>query len=182
MLATSDVVQVLVDRPLKVAIVVVVAFVANWLIHRAINRFVRRIQGQPARDALTALVEGETPVDTQPLRMRRAQRAETVAALLRSVASMGIWILALLTVLNQLGIELAPLLAGVSIVGVALSFGAQNLVRDFLAGIFVLLEDQYGVGDMIEVESATGRVEVVSLRSTQLRTCTARCGTCPTAR
>jgi moderate conductance mechanosensitive channel len=169
MLAASDVVHVLVDRPLKVAIVIAVAFVANWIVHRAINRFVRRIQGEPAREALTALVEGQTPTDTQPLRLRRAQRAETVAALLRSVTSIVIWVMAFLTALSQLNLELGPLIAGASIAGVAISFGAQNLVRDFLAGVFVLLEDQYGVGDMIETDAATGRVEVVSLRSTQVR-------------
>ena len=169
MLAASDVVHVLIDRPLKVAIVIAVAFVANWLVHRAIDRFVRRVQGEPAREALTQLIEGQTPTDTQPLRLRRAQRAETVAALLRSLASIVIWVMAFLTALGQLNIELAPLIAGASIAGVALSFGAQNLVRDFLAGIFVMLEDQYGVGDLVEVEAATGRVEAVSLRSTQLR-------------
>jgi small conductance mechanosensitive channel len=168
-LAASDVVHVLIDRPLKVAIVIAVAFVANWLVHRAINRFVRRVQGEPAREALAQLVEGQTPADTQPLRLRRAQRAETVAALLRSVASIVIWVMASLTALSELNIELGPLVAGASIAGVALGFGAQTLVRDFLAGIFVLLEDQYGVGDMIETEAATGRVEVVSLRSTQVR-------------
>jgi small-conductance mechanosensitive channel len=168
-LAASDVVHVLIDRPLKVAIIIAVAFVANWFVHRAINRFVRRVQGEPAREALTALVEGQTPTDTQPLRLRRAQRAETVAALLRSVSSIAIWVMAFLTALSQLNIELGALIAGASIAGVAISFGAQNLIRDFLAGIFVLLEDQYGVGDMIETEGATGRVEVVSLRSTQLR-------------
>jgi small conductance mechanosensitive channel len=77
--------------------------------------------------------------------------------------------MAFLTALGQLSIELGPLIAGASIAGVAISFGAQNLVRDFLSGLFVLLEDQYGVGDMIETEAATGRVEAVSLRSTQLR-------------
>ena len=169
MLAATDVVQILIDRPLKVAIVIAVAFVANFLIHRAINRFVRRVQGEPAREALTQLVEDQTPTDTQPLRLRRAQRAETVGALLRSVASIVIWVMACLPALGQLSIELGPLIAGASIAGVALSFGAQNLVRDFLAGVFVLLEDQYGVGDMIETEAATGRVEAVSLRSTQLR-------------
>jgi moderate conductance mechanosensitive channel len=169
MLAASDVVHVLIDRPLKVAIVIVVAFVANWLVHRAIDRFVRRLQGEPAREALSQLVEGQTPTDTQPLRLRRAQRAETVAALLRSVSSIVIWVMAFLTALSQLSLELGPLIAGASIAGVAFSFGAQNLVRDFLAGVFVLLEDQYGVGDMIETEGATGRVEAVSLRSTQLR-------------
>jgi len=168
-LAASDVVHVLIDRPLKVAIIIAVAFVANWFVHRAINRFVRKVQGEPAREALTALVEGQTPADTQPLRLRRAQRAETVAALLRSVSSIAIWVMAFLTALSQLRIELGALIAGASIAGVAISFGAQNLIRDFLAGIFVLLEDQYGVGDMIETEGPTGRVEAVSLRSTQLR-------------
>ncbi len=120
MLAATDVVHVLIDRPLKVAIVIAVAFAANFVIHRAINRFVRRVQGEPAREALTALVEGQTPADTQPLRLRRAQRAETVAALLRSVSSLVIWVLASLTALGQLNIELAPLLAGASIAGIAL--------------------------------------------------------------
>ena len=169
MLAATDVVHVLVDRPLKVAIVIVVAVIANWLVRRAITRFVSRLQGEPAREALTALREGQTPADTQPLRMRRAQRAETVAALLRSVASMVIWVMAFFTALSQLSIELGPLLAGASIAGVAISFGAQHLVRDFLAGVFVLLEDQYGVGDVIDAGAATGRVEAVTLRSTQVR-------------
>jgi small conductance mechanosensitive channel len=169
MFAATDLVHVLVDRPLKVAVVIVIAFVASRVTRRAITRFVSRVQGEPARQALTALVEGQTPEDTQPLRLRRAQRAETVAALLRSVASLVIWLMAFLTILSQIGIQLGPLIAGASIAGVAISFGAQNLVRDFLAGIFVLLEDQYGVGDLIDAGPATGRVEAVSLRTTQLR-------------
>jgi small-conductance mechanosensitive channel len=169
MLAATDLIHVAVDRPLKVAVVIVIAFVASHLTRRAIRRFVSRVQGEPARQALTALVEGQTPEDTQPLRLRRAQRAETVAALLCSIASMVIWLMAFMTILNQVGIELGPLIAGASIAGVAISFGAQNLVRDFLAGVFVLLEDQYGVGDLVDAGPATGRVEAVSLRSTQLR-------------
>jgi small conductance mechanosensitive channel len=169
LLAATDVVHVLVDRPLKVAIVIAVAVIANWLVRRAITRFVSRVQGEPARQALTALREDQTPADSQPLRLRRAQRTETVAALLRSVASMVIWIMAFLTALSQLSIELGPLIAGASIAGVAISFGAQNLVRDFLAGVFVLLEDQYGVGDVIDAGPATGRVEAVTLRTTELR-------------
>src|SRR4051794_15419478 len=169
MVLAADLLSVVVDRPLKVAIVIAVAFVASRLTRRAIKRFVSRVQGEPARQALNALVEGETPDDTQPLRLRRAQRAETVAALLCSVASMVIWLMAFLTILSQIGIELGPLIAGASIAGVAISFGAQNLVRDFLAGVFVLLEDQYGVGDVVDAGAATGRVEAVTLRSTQLR-------------
>src|SRR2546423_8355577 len=115
MLADTALIHVAVDRPVKVAIVIVVALVASRLTRRAINRFVSRVQGEPARQALTALVEGETPEDTQPLRLRRAQRAETVAALLCSMASMLIWLMAFMTILNQVGIELGPLIAGASI-------------------------------------------------------------------
>src|SRR4051812_40155013 len=66
-------------------------------------------------------------------------------------------------------IDLAPFIAGTSIVGVALGFGAQNIVKDFLAGMFMMLEDQYGVGDVIDFEKATGTVEAVGLRTTRLR-------------
>ena len=75
----------------------------------------------------------------------------------------------MLTILDELGVNLAPLLAGAGIVGVALGFGAQTLVRDFLSGLFMLVEDQYGVGDVIDVGVATGTVEGVSLRTTRLR-------------
>jgi moderate conductance mechanosensitive channel len=169
MLAASDFLHVALARSVKVAVVIVIAIVASWLMKRAITRFVGRMQGESARRALEALREGEVPDDTEPLRLRRAQRAETVAALLSSVASLIIWLMAFMTALSQVGIELGPLIAGASIAGVALSFGAQNIVKDFLSGIFVLLEDQYGVGDVIDAGPATGRVEAVTLRSTQLR-------------
>jgi small conductance mechanosensitive channel len=162
-------VQFLVHRPLKVLILVVLAWVGVRLAHRAITRFVSRLQPEQAREALGMLREGSLPADTAPLRLRRAQRAETVGALLKSAAALVIWVLTVFAVLNQIGINLGALIAGASIVGVAVSFGAQNLVRDFLAGVFVLLEDQYGVGDLIDAGPATGRVEAVSLRSTQLR-------------
>src|SRR4051812_11651979 len=149
-LAANDFIHVALGRPLKVAVVIAIAFVASWLVKRAITRFVSRVQGEPARQALEALREGDVPEDTEPLRLRRAQRAETVAALLSSFASLVIWLMAFLTALSQVGIELGPLIAGASIAGVALSFGAQNIVKDFLAGLFVLLEDQYGVGDLID--------------------------------
>src|SRR6476620_619031 len=88
-------------RPLKVPVVIAIAFVAAWLVKRAITRFVSRLQGEPARQALDALREGEVPEDTEPLRLRRAQRAETVAALLSSVSSLVIWLLAFMTILSQ---------------------------------------------------------------------------------
>jgi small conductance mechanosensitive channel len=139
------------------------------LAHRAITRFVSRLQPEQAREALGILREGSLPDDTAPLRLRRAQRAETVGALLKSAAALVIWVLTVFAVLNQIGINLGALIAGASILGVAVSFGAQNLVRDFLAGVFVLLEDQYGVGDLIDTGAAAGTVEAVTLRITRLR-------------
>ena len=109
------------------------------------------------------------------MRERRRQRAETVGTLLRSATTFLVFGIALVTILGELGINLTPIVASAGIVGVAVGFGAQNLVRDFLTGIFMILEDQYGVGDVIDVGPPTasnpvsGTVEAVSLRITRLR-------------
>jgi small conductance mechanosensitive channel len=100
---------------------------------------------------------------------RRKQRVRALGAILRSAASVTIFSIAGFVVLGDLGINLAPLLASAGVVGVAVGFGAQNLVRDYLSGIFMLVEDQYGVGDVITVGEATGTVENVTLRITRLR-------------
>lgn len=100
--------------------------------------------------------------------VRRAQRAETIGSLLKSVAAVIICALAITTGLQALGWNVAPLLASVSIAGVAIGFGAQQLIRDFIAGIFLTVEDQFGIGDVIQVGTIEGRVEAVSLRITRL--------------
>jgi small conductance mechanosensitive channel len=88
---------------------------------------------------------------------------------LRSAASITIFAIAGTVILGDLGINLAPLLASAGVVGIAIGFGAQNLVRDYLTGIFMLLEDQYGVGDVISIGKVTGTVETMTLRITRLR-------------
>jgi len=100
---------------------------------------------------------------------RRQQRAHALGSILRNAASVTIFAIAVAIGLGDLGVNLAPVLASAGVVGIAVGFGAQNLVRDFLAGIFMLLEDQYGVGDVINIGDATGTVEAVSLRTTRLR-------------
>ena len=100
---------------------------------------------------------------------RRKQRVRALGAILRSAASVTIFSIAGFIVLGDLGINLAPLLASAGVVGVAIGFGAQNLVRDYLSGVFMLVEDQYGVGDVITVGDATGTVENVTLRITRVR-------------
>jgi moderate conductance mechanosensitive channel len=100
---------------------------------------------------------------------RRHQRVRALGSILRSAASITIFAIAGTVILGDLGINLAPLLASAGVVGIAIGFGAQNLVRDYLTGVFMLLEDQYGVGDVISVGDATGTVETMTLRVTRLR-------------
>jgi moderate conductance mechanosensitive channel len=148
-------------------VLLLAAWVANRLVRRAIRRLVSSMseeRGLAALRAPAALARtGEIPS------LRRVQRAETVGALLASVASFAIWTLAALMALGTLGLNLGPLLAGAGIVGVAVGFGSQNLVRDFISGMFMLMEDQYGVGDVVDAGPATGTVEGVGLRTTRLR-------------
>ena len=142
-----------VAKPLTIAIVLVLAIVANRLTTRAIRRFVRGVETAAGPNAAA----------------RVTQRAETIGLVLRSVARIAIFALALTTILGELGVELGPLIAGAGIAGVALGFGAQSLVKDFLSGMFMLIEDQFGVGDVIDAGDAVGTVEAVSLRTTRIR-------------
>ncbi len=100
---------------------------------------------------------------------RAAQRTRTLGSLLRSVSRMVITTVAVLTVLTVLGIPLTPFLASAGVGGIAVAFGAQSLIKDYLSGIFLIIEDQYGVGDILTVNDITGTVEEVSLRVTRLR-------------
>jgi moderate conductance mechanosensitive channel len=164
--------DLLIVRAGKIVLIVVLALLASLIVRRLCRRFVDGLKQEGVRRRLLAL-RARAPralVDTDPgMSLRRIQRAETIGALLRSVGIVTVWVVATFAVLAELGIDAGPLIAGAGILGVALGFGAQNLVRDFLSGIFMLLEDQYGVGDVIDAGPATGNVEAVSLRSTRLR-------------
>jgi small conductance mechanosensitive channel len=142
------------DRPLRILLVIVIAAVLS------------RVLGRLARRAVETMA-GITPV--RRVSARADQRAHTLAAVTGSVVRIVVWTTAGLTILGILGINLGPLIAGASIVGVALGFGAQALVRDFLSGFFILVEDQFGVGDRVNVGGAKGTVEEVTLRVTRMR-------------
>nr|WP_197410634.1 mechanosensitive ion channel domain-containing protein [Arthrobacter sp. EPSL27] len=100
---------------------------------------------------------------------RRVQRAHTIGALLRSVVGVLISVLTSVYVLKSLNVDVAPILTSVGILGIAIGFGAQQLIRDFLAGIFITIEDQYGIGDVIETSEVVGTVEAMNLRITRVR-------------
>ncbi len=182
----AEVVDWAIDRPLRIVLILVVAWVINRIARRLISRFVDRLverthERSPAEGAVDGDVEGDVEgaqaltagglllSRIQEQNERARQRTVTLGAVLRSVATGVIYLLAALLVLGELDINLGPLLAGAGIAGIAFGFGAQSLVRDFLAGIFIVIEDQYGVGDVVDVGEATGTVEEVSLRTTRLR-------------
>ena len=161
----------LVGAPLRILFVIVGALVVNRLLRRAIRRFADRIEGSRASGSLKRLRD-RTPsmfLDTGEVDLRAASRAQTITVVLRSLCTGVIWTLAVMYVLAALGLDLAPMLAGAGVAGVAIGFGAQSLVRDFLSGMFMIIEDQYGVGDIVDVGEATGTVEMVTLRVTRLR-------------
>ena len=168
-----------VDRPLRIILIVVLAWVISRVLQRAVTRFSERLAARqaapqpPSDDEAELFVQLRERVgrlaDTEQQRERASQRALTLGVVLRSVASGIVWFVAALLVLGELEIDLAPLIAGAGIAGIAIGFGAQSMVKDFLAGIFVIIEDQYGVGDVVDVGDATGTVEGVSLRTTQVR-------------
>ena len=162
----------LLGTPLQIVGIVLGAMVVRWLVHRAITRVVTRavdVSKRPEEPKLRKSSRVLAGAAGAFVSERRGQRAETVGSVLRSVATFVIFGLAFVMVLDKLGIPIGPLLASAGVAGVALGFGAQSLVRDFLSGIFMILEDQYGVGDVIDTGSAVGTVEDVSLRVTRLR-------------
>jgi moderate conductance mechanosensitive channel len=157
----------LIGKPLAIAWLVVLALVSRWLLYKLIDRLVRRAQTGVLPDALARgpFAEPEQEVTTS----RRRQRAQTIGTLLKSIVSGVIVAIVIMMGLSEVGVDIAPLIASAGILGVALGFGAQSLVKDFLSGIFMIFEDQYGVGDSVNLGEAAGTVEAVGLRVTRLR-------------
>jgi small conductance mechanosensitive channel len=165
--------ELLLARSLKVAAVVLGAVILNRLVRWLLRRLVRGLEHRYIQQPLESL-RAKTPrallASTDPLpSLRRSQRAEMIGAALANVASVAIWLLAAIGVLQVLGLRLGPLLAGAGIAGLVLSLSAQQMVRDFLSGIAMLMEDQYGPGDVVDAGPAKGVVERVGLRTTRLR-------------
>ena len=135
-------------EPLKIVIIFLIAFVVRFLLIRTSNRLIRQAFGSSDR---------------------RDQRSSTISTVLNTMTSVIIWGTAILMSLTVFGVNIAPLLASAGIAGVALGFGAQTLVKDYISGIFLIFEDQYGIGDVVEIGTVKGRVEAVALRTTRVR-------------
>ncbi|MBT3969616.1 MAG: mechanosensitive ion channel, partial [Actinobacteria bacterium] len=170
-----------VERPLKIILILLVSMVINRVVRRGIDRMVSRLIETREKEQEVAEVESNKMLAVMGNRARRKlqrlaeqgdrsrQRALTLGAVLRGISTGVIYLLGMMIALGELGIDLGPLIAGAGIIGLAVGFGAQDLVANFIAGIFVIIEDQYGVGDWIDVGPASGTVERVTLRTTVLR-------------
>ena len=155
-----------------VVAIVLLALVLRSVLHRAITKVIEQAVTSSVPVTIRPLIGGgeDSVVSGTPLLTeRRRQRTETIGSVLRSVTSIVLFTVAGAMVLSELGFELGPVIASAGIAGVALGFGAQNLVKDYLNGMFMILEDQYGVGDAIDAGEASGIVEAVGLRTTRLR-------------
>lgn len=161
------------DKPLRIVLIIVGAMILRLVLGIAI----RHITDQVAKGTRYRIVPAKDPhtqatqyvPDNLQSNSRQSQRAKTVGSVLRSVSAIVIWTVAIVMIISELGFNIAPVIASAGIAGVALSFGAQSLVKDFLSGIFIVAEDQLGIGDVVDLGEASGTVEAVGLRTTQVR-------------
>ena len=175
----------LIERPIKIGVIIIVALILHWVSRRVINKLAKSsIEKKGTRSNPInkiglpgALSKKQKDKQEKQLRSidksrenRRISRIKTLATVATSAAAIVVWGWAALAILDQVGVNIAPLIASAGVLGVALGFGAQSLVKDFLSGVFMLLEDQYGIGDTIDLgDGVFGDVEEITLRITTVR-------------
>ncbi len=146
----------IIGKPLAILAILLFAVIVRWLASRMIDRVVARAEHAPR------------PGNKHTFN-RRAQRAKSLGSLLKSIMTTVVFGIAIVMALSEVGVNVAPILASAGVLGLAIGFGAQNLVRDFLSGVMMMIEDQYGVGDVVDLGEAVGTVEHVGLRVTRVR-------------
>ncbi|MCA9333047.1 mechanosensitive ion channel family protein [Candidatus Saccharibacteria bacterium] len=147
--------------------------VGTWLDQHLVNVIVIIIMAVVARRLLTIvtvkLLSKTIRPDMYPTTTDRKKRLDTLNSLMTAVVKVTVWVIAIMMIISEVGVNTAPLLASAGIIGVALGFGAQSLVKDFVSGIFIILENQYRVGDVVSIAGVDGAVEAVTIRTTVLR-------------
>jgi small-conductance mechanosensitive channel len=163
-----------VGKPFALLGLALLGLVVRWLLHRLVDRLVQRAEvgmlpGRAGRFPFGQRMNQALARAEAAGASRRVQRAQTMGSLLKSIVTGVVVAVTVTMMLSELGANIGPVIASAGIIGVAIGFGAQSLVKDFLSGIFMIFEDQYGVGDVVDVGEASGTVEAVSLRVTRLR-------------
>ncbi|MDG0976876.1 MAG: mechanosensitive ion channel family protein [Ilumatobacter sp.] len=169
----TQVVDWVLHRPLTILIILAVAWISSRLarryVFRAVEKFVDSDSSAAARRLRQIGIDLPETISGEEPDPRRQARAASIANVVGSTLAVLIWTVATILIIGELGFDLGPFIAGAGIAGVALGFGAQGLVKDCIAGLFMLVEDQYGIGDFVDLGEAIGEVEEVTLRVTRLR-------------
>jgi small-conductance mechanosensitive channel len=154
-------------KPIRIVLLIISAFVLRRVLHRMINRSIRRAVDRPlsSRNQMAQQLIDATTVSA----VRRRQRLEALGSLACSAVTFVIFLVAILMILAEMGFNITTIVAGTSVTAVTLAFGLQSIVKDLVSGIFMLVEDQLGVGDYVDMEKASGVVEAIGLRVTELR-------------
>jgi small-conductance mechanosensitive channel len=154
-------------KPIRIVLLIIAAFVLRRVLHRMINRSIRRAVDRPlsSRNQMAQKLIDATTVSAE----RRKQRLEALGSLAYSAVTFVIFLVAILMILAEMGFNITTIVAGTSVTAVTLAFGLQSIVKDLVSGIFMLVEDQLGVGDYVDMEKASGVVEAIGLRVTELR-------------
>lgn len=161
----------LIAKPIAIILILIVAIIIRALLKRLINRLTTLPENTRGKmpPLLKAMKDKAPRQMSAQLDERRRQRATTIGSVLKSIMSFLVFGIATLVALGEVGIDMAPIITSAGVIGVALGFGAQAIVKDFLSGIFMMVEDQYGVGDWADLGEAAGTIEAVGLRVTTLR-------------
>ena len=157
------------EGAIRIAIIILIALVMRAVLRKIIDRLTSGSKEGKKPGLLKPLRERAPQALGSMVSERREQRAKTIGSVLKSIVTILVFGIAFIQILTELGMNVAPILTSAGILGVAIGFGAQNLVEDFLSGMFMMLEDQYGVGDVVDLGPAIGTVEAVALRTTTIR-------------
>ena len=163
----ENVTELVVFKPLRIVLLIIAAFVLLRVLHRLINRSVRRAIERPfnSRNGMTLKLITATTTSAE----RRKQRLSALGSLALSTVTFVIFAVVILMSLAELGYNITTILAGTTVIAVTVAFGLQSIVKDLVSGVFMLVEDQLGVGDYVDMDMASGVVEAVGLRVTELR-------------
>ena len=157
--------NVIVVKATRITFLVLIAVLARWVVRKLISRAVEQAIRRPVKSRAAELLEDASGLPVE----RRRQRLRALSSLASSIVTVVIFIITLVAVLSELGFNVTTLVAGTSVVAAAIAFGTQSIVKDLVSGVFLLLEDEYGVGDYVDMQLASGTVEDIGLRVTQLR-------------
>jgi moderate conductance mechanosensitive channel len=154
-------------RPLRIVLLIVAAFVLRRVLHRLIKRSAQRAIERPlsSRNQVTQKLIVATTMSAE----RRRQRLSALSSLAQSTVTFVIFAVVIVMILAELGYNITTILAGTTVIAVTVAFGLQSIVKDLFSGVFMLVEDQLGVGDYVDMDVASGVVEAIGLRVTELR-------------